>query len=99
MSIYAYFESLVIPCTPEEIKKGKYQKHIPSWCFFFFFFLKSYTDDDVFTSCDKSQILKDDNDLAKNVVTSLMFTIRTNIEKFKRKTGKLPSHTYPHIFS
>ena len=31
--------------------------------------------------------------MAKNVVTSLMFTIRTNIEKFKRKTGKLPSHT------
>ena len=87
-SVYADFESLVLPCTPEEQEDGKYQKHVPScWCFF----LKSYTD--ILTSCCKSQVLKDGENIVKNFVNVLMFTIRTNIEKYKRKTGNLPCHT------
>ena len=87
-SVYADFECLVLPCTPEEREDGKYQKHTPScWSFF----LKSYTN--VLTSCCKSQVLKDDENIVKNFVNTLMFTIRTNIEKYKRKTEILPSHT------
>ena len=53
MSIYADFESLVTPCTPEEQEKGKYQKHIPScWSFF----MKSYCD--VFVSFHRKRVIK-----------------------------------------
>ena len=87
-SVYADFECLVLPCTSEEQEDGKYQKHAPScWSFF----LKSYTN--ILTSCCKSQVLKDDENIVKNFVNTLMFTIRTNIEKYKRKTEILPSHT------
>ena len=88
MSVYADFESLVVPCSPEEIKKGKYQKHIPAcWCFF----LKSYTY--IFKSCSKSQVLKEGDNIVKNFVSSLMFTIRVNIEKFKKETNTIATHT------
>ena len=88
ISIYADFECLVLPATPEEQEKGKYQKHIPScWCFF----VKSYTD--VIKSSCKSQVLKDDENIVKNFVSNLMYTVRINIEKYKRKTGLLPCHT------
>ena len=93
MVVYADFECLVLPCTPEEQEKGKYQKHVPScWCFF----LKSYTD--VFGSCCKSQVLKNGEDIVENFINNLMFTIRVNVEKYIRKTEKRPCHT-PVFFS
>ena len=93
MAIYADFECLVLPCTTEEQEKGKYQKHVPScWCFF----LKSYTD--VFTSRCKSQVLKDGENIVKNFVSNLMYTIRVSVEKYKRKTGKT-TMSYTGIFS
>ena len=88
MAIYADFECLVLPCTPEEQENGKYQKHVPScWSFF----VKSYSD--VFNSCCKSQVLKDGENIVNNFINILMFTIRVNVEKYKRKTEKLPCHT------
>ena len=88
MSIYADFECLVLPCTPEEQEKGKYQKHFPScWAFF----VKSYSN--VFKSFCKSQVLKDGEDIVKNFINNLMFSIRVNVEKYKRETEKLPCHT------
>ena len=88
ISIYADFECLVTPTTPEEQEKGKYQKHIPScWCFF----VKSYTD--AVGSFCKYQVLKDNEDIVKNFVSVLMYTIRVSVEKYKRKTNLLPCHT------
>ena len=90
MSIYADFESLVTPCTPEEQEKGKYQKHIPScWCFF----VKSYCD--VFSSFHRKRVIKPGEkiDIAKDFVENLMFVIRVNLEKFKRAKQTLPTHT------
>ena len=74
MSIYADFESLVVPCTPEEQEKGKYQKHVPScWSFF----VKSYND--VFVSSYDSRVIipGEAYDIVKDFVTTLMFTVRT----------------------
>ena len=88
IAIYADFECLVLPTTPEEKENGKYQKHEPScWCFF----VKSYTD--AVVSFCKSQVLKENEDIVKNFVSVLMFSIRVSVEKYKRKTGLLPTFT------
>ena len=90
MSIYADFESLVTPCTPEEQEKGKYQKHIPScWCFF----IKSYNN--VFGSSHDSRVINpgETYDIVKDFVATLMFTVRTKVQKFIRATQTIPSHT------
>ena len=88
IAVYADFECLVLPTSPEEKENGKYQKHEPScWCFF----VKSYTD--AVDSFCKSQVLKENEDIVKNFVSVLMFSIRVSVEKYKRKTGLLPAFT------